>query len=180
MRCMQTGLLSYGQAEGGASHLEDSDDSRLNQATLTEDDEDRVVNGLEEEDLEEDDFMDEDEGEGEGNDAGLDGMMFPPQPVVRPHRYCLNCTGRVPLDRDLCFNCGHAASADAELFLLSAPPPPEDYPVPGNKRVALLFDERMELHDEARVRGAPHPERPDRIRAVVARLMSTGLNGEIC
>lgn len=97
------------------------------------------------------------------------------EPVVRPHRYCLNCTGRVLLDQDLCRNCGHLASADAELLLLSSPPPPESDHPGGDGRVALLFDERMELHDEIKKMGCPHPERPDRIRAVVARLLATGL-----
>ena len=41
--------------------------------------------------------------------------------------------------------------------------------------VALVFDERMQLHAECRAR--PHPERPDRIKAVIARLMSSGLAG---
>jgi hypothetical protein len=41
--------------------------------------------------------------------------------------------------------------------------------------VALVWDERMELHEEAVPEregdgGGPHPERPDRIRAVMARL----------
>ena len=40
---------------------------------------------------------------------------------------------------------------------------------------ALVFDERMQLHAESRLR--PHPERPDRIKAVVARLMASGLAG---
>lgn len=117
-----------------------------------------------------------DEGMGEGNNDGLGVFM----PVFRPHRYCRNCTGRVPLDEDLCYNCGHLASADAELVLLSAPPPIEpNHPPPGGDgRIALLFDERMELHDEVKAKGSPHPERPDRIRAVVARLMTTGLKDQ--
>ena len=41
----------------------------------------------------------------------------------------------------------------------------------------LVFDERMQAHEEGR--GSPHPERPDRIRAVVARLLSSGLAGAL-
>ena len=39
----------------------------------------------------------------------------------------------------------------------------------------LAYDERMTLHREDA--AMPHPERPDRIRAVIARLMSSGLAG---
>lgn len=45
----------------------------------------------------------------------------------------------------------------------------------GEPQTVLVFDERMEAHEEGR--GSPHPERPDRIRAVVARLLSSGLAG---
>ena len=39
----------------------------------------------------------------------------------------------------------------------------------------LAFDERMTMHCEQS--SAPHPERPDRIRAVIARLQASGLAG---
>ena len=39
----------------------------------------------------------------------------------------------------------------------------------------LAFDERMTMHAEQS--SAPHPERPDRIRAVIARLQASGLAG---
>ncbi len=41
----------------------------------------------------------------------------------------------------------------------------------------LAYDERMTLHREDAT--MPHPERPDRIRAVIARLMSSGLAGAL-
>ena len=71
--------------------------------------------------------------------------------------------------------CHRDASEDEQLFshtLVEAVPAQPQ--VLG--RTALVFDERMQLHAEASSR--PHPERPDRIRAVIARLMSSGLAGE--
>ena len=44
----------------------------------------------------------------------------------------------------------------------------------------LAYDERMLLHRDESARGSPHPERPDRIRAVMARLERAGLTGVIC
>lgn len=43
----------------------------------------------------------------------------------------------------------------------------------GSAQTALVYDERMERHVEGR--HQPHPERPDRIRAVMARLLASGL-----
>lgn len=155
------------EAIDDALPLDDSDDNDnsklgLRQAPLTEEGE-----GI----VEEEDSMHE--GEGEGGNNGLD--MFIPV-IRRSHRFCLNCTGRVPLDEDLCNHCGHLSSADAELILLSSPPASESLPAKFNDdKVALLFDERMELHDETLRTGSPHPERPDRIRAIMAKLMNTGL-----
>ena len=76
---------------------------------------------------------------------------------------------------DLCEDCGHSAAMDASLFSAEA----SGAPCPSHsmeQMVALLYDERMELHVEGG--HTPHPERPDRIRAVVARLLASGLGGE--
>ena len=43
------------------------------------------------------------------------------------------------------------------------------------QKVALVWDERMELHEEGKV--CPHPERPDRVRAVMSRLLASQLAG---
>ena len=51
---------------------------------------------------------------------------------------------------------------------LTARPPPS--------LTGLAFDERMTMHAEQS--SAPHPERPDRIRAVIARLQASGLAGD--
>ena len=77
-------------------------------------------------------------------------------------------------------DCGHDPADDAALFdcgaagaLLPAGAPASD--ASDVLATVLVFDERMEAHEEGR--GSPHPERPDRIRAVVARLLSSGLAG---
>ncbi|KAF5828660.1 hypothetical protein DUNSADRAFT_17276 [Dunaliella salina] len=43
------------------------------------------------------------------------------------------------------------------------------------RRIALVWDERMELHEEGKV--VPHPERPDRVRAVMSRILASNLAG---
>jgi hypothetical protein len=77
-------------------------------------------------------------------------------------------------------DCGHDPADDAALFDCGAAGAllPVGAPVGDAADVqptVLVFDERMEAHEEGR--GSPHPERPDRIRAVVARLLSSGLAG---
>ncbi|KAL0025680.1 hypothetical protein WJX77_003831 [Trebouxia sp. C0004] len=87
-----------------------------------------------------------------------------------PSRHCINCMSRMYLGDVLCMDCGHAPSQDDELFdqrqscdvAASAP-----------ERVVLAYDERMTLHVEGQ--GSSHPERPDRIRAVMARLTASGI-----
>ena len=69
--------------------------------------------------------------------------------------------------------CERDSADDTELFSHATVSQPAA--VAASAATALIFDERMELHADSSVR--PHPERPDRIRAVVARLMSTALSG---
>jgi hypothetical protein len=77
-------------------------------------------------------------------------------------------------DEELCEDCGHCPSQDDALF--AAIQMQSSSAARNEQRVALLYDERMELHVEGG--ASPHPERPDRIRAVMARLLSTGLGGD--
>ena len=44
-------------------------------------------------------------------------------------------------------------------------------------KVMLVHDNRLVEHEEGK--SSPHPERPDRITAVVARLMKSGLAGKL-
>ena len=57
----------------------------------------------------------------------------------------------------------------------SPPLPSPPLPPQGDALAVLCWDERMELHEE----GGPsmHPERPDRVRAVMARLQAAQLAG---
>ena len=69
-------------------------------------------------------------------------------------------------------DCGHAPSQDDELFDQRQSP---DAAASAQQRVVLAYDERMTLHVEGQ--GSSHPERPDRIRAVMARLTASGITG---
>ena len=71
-------------------------------------------------------------------------------------------------------DCGHDAVNDEALF--SSTPRIGEAPArPPPGLTGLAFDERMTMHAEQS--SAPHPERPDRIRAVIARLQASGLAG---
>ena len=108
-------------------------------------------------------------------DAGC-SEMDEGQPAAGNGRFCINCTGRMAADEDPCEDCGHCPSKDEDLFSAAPSSSQHREAVGCGQKVALLYDDRMELHDEGG--RTPHPERPDRIRAVVARLLSTGLGGE--
>ena len=43
--------------------------------------------------------------------------------------------------------------------------------------VALVWDERMEMHEEGKV--CPHPERPDRVRAIMSCILASNLAGAL-
>lgn len=85
--------------------------------------------------------------------------------------------------------CGHNMLTDAALVSaevpmpeiapaadddMDAPPPPQPQR-PHSNATVLCYDERMTEHEEGKPN--PHPERPDRIRAVMARLKRQGLLG---
>lgn len=69
-------------------------------------------------------------------------------------------------------DCGHEPTHDDELFDHR---PSSQATAPPAQRVMLAYDERMTLHVEGRC--STHPERPDRIKAVMARLTASGLTG---
>ena len=76
--------------------------------------------------------------------------------------------------QSLAQDCGHDAVNDEALFSSAARrgEPPARLPA---GMTGLAFDERMTMHSEQS--STPHPERPDRIRAVIARLQASGLAG---
>ena len=70
-------------------------------------------------------------------------------------------------------DCGHDPVNDEQLFS-------EGTSLTGamssaHRQCVLAWDERMAEHAEGGTH--PHPERPDRVRAVIARLLSCGLAG---
>lgn len=74
-------------------------------------------------------------------------------------------------------DCGHDAINDDALFSSTARLG-EQPAQPSSGVTGLAFDERMTMHAEQS--AALHPERPDRIRAVIARLQASGLAGALC
>ena len=94
--------------------------------------------------------------------------------LLNAHHALVAITCTSSPDQLLLQSCQREAADDDGLFAHSL----GQLAVPASTArggVALVFDERMQLHAECRPR--PHPERPDRIRAVIARLMSSGLAG---
>ena len=99
-------------------------------------------------------------------------------------RFCINCT--CDLLGDECMACGHTADCDQQLLNaggLDDPSSPAAAALEAASRqlssmqqVALIWDERMELHEEAGG-SSPHPERPDRVRTIMARLLASRLAG---
>ncbi|CAD7702301.1 unnamed protein product [Ostreobium quekettii] len=83
--------------------------------------------------------------------------------------YCLNCSER--RHGDVCETCGHDAAVDP---LTVAPVVDYAWRRPDVDRdVAIVYDDRMTMHQKGN--SSPHPERPDRLRAIMSRLLSSGL-----
>ncbi len=127
--------------------------------------------------------------------------------TLRPERWCALCGHHADDDEGL-FDARPAHVQQRELLAargLLAPPPsltasaglahhcaaPQLPAAPaaaaaaasssaggGGGKVVLVYDERMEQHEEGA--SQPHPERPDRVRAVMARLLASGLASESC
>lgn len=87
-------------------------------------------------------------------------------------RFCTNCTARIY--GHVCDDCGHCTEQDAQIFDANRSSAAD---AGAAQQIALLWDERMALHEEGK--SCPHPERPDRIKAVMARLLSSGLSGMV-
>lgn len=88
--------------------------------------------------------------------------------------FCLNCTSRLSDDDPVCEICGHSSDQNALIFNPSASHLHLSSETHQQGLIALLYDERMVLHYEGEA-SQPHPERPDRIRAVMARLLASGI-----
>ncbi|CAN6213188.1 unnamed protein product [Urochloa humidicola] len=109
-----------------------------------------------------------------------DSDWDPASSLVVTRWFCLNCTMPNVDEVTNCMNChelkgsgvsGYDAfkSQIAQAALVS--PDTELPPV----STAIGFDERMLLHSELEVKPNPHPERPDRLRAIAASLVAAGI-----
>ncbi|CAH9143895.1 unnamed protein product [Cuscuta epithymum] len=107
--------------------------------------------------------------------------------------FCINCT-MVNLSNVVhCYACGeHKGSGIVSLGCFASPLMPEgdiaaleldatEKPKGSFQKgfpsdsTMVGFDERMLLHDEVEMKSHPHPERPDRLRAIAASLASAGI-----
>ena len=86
------------------------------------------------------------------------------------------CCGATPVLPAL-QGCSHDALQDGSIFSTASQPGQREVSPEGT---VLAYDERMLLHRDESARGSPHPERPDRIKAVMARLERAGLTGGVC
>jgi len=114
-----------------------------------------------------------------------DSDWDPASSLVMNRWFCLNCT--LPnVDAVMyCLNCHELKGSGvdgydafktqiAEAALVS--PDTELSEV----STAIGFDERMLLHSELEVKPNPHPERPDRLRAIAASLSAAGIFPSKC
>jgi hypothetical protein len=107
---------------------------------------------------------------GAGYESGDDMDMLAVQ-------HCTNCTGT--LWGHICMDCGHMPAHDADIFqpTIASTTALHRPRLQGDALTVIAWDERMELHEEAGASASMHPERPDRVRAVMARLQAAELAG---
>jgi len=109
-----------------------------------------------------------DDLDGHEDEAAWDPRL--PAPV-----YCTNCTARLIIS-DRCSDCGHSNDQDSELLTCSAVSADTSTDAAADGSCPLIiWDDSMLLHEEGK--QEPHPERPDRLRAVIAQLQGSGLTG---
>ncbi|XP_078431588.1 histone deacetylase 15 [Wolffia australiana] len=100
--------------------------------------------------------------------------------------FCVNCTMGNFDDVCYCDSCGEHREYKVLTHDCSASDSAEDTnpfkldlkgrsPGMDPEGTAIGFDERMLLHFEVEMKFHPHPERPDRLRAIVASLSAAGL-----
>lgn len=73
----------------------------------------------------------------------------------------------------ICMLCGHDARLDACDFPTSISSSISTATSSSCSDVLLAYDDRMNFHSKGV--GSPHPERPDRLRAVMSKLLASGL-----
>ncbi|XP_057416013.1 histone deacetylase 15 isoform X2 [Lotus japonicus] len=131
-------------------------------------------------------FDDDDE-----DDIDWEPVPVPLEEVVEVTKWvCKNCTGISLSHYDCCMICGeHKDSKIVSRGFFASPFAQDDDSAvvqsnakdvssqesAANSSTAIGFDERMLLHEEADKKSHPHPERPDRLRAIAASLARAGI-----
>ncbi|KAI5062795.1 hypothetical protein GOP47_0021342 [Adiantum capillus-veneris] len=146
------------------------------------------------------------EHEGDWNNEEEDKDWDPDENVeVLVEWFCINCTDSNSEDESHCKQCGEHRNSGilkrgflASIYLpenvtesriepgatedkpfLPSPPLWTSQTEPSS--TAICSDERMLLHSEVRIKSHPHPERPDRLRAIMGGFDAAGLlSGRCC
>eukprot|EP00899_Mesostigma_viride_P015386 jgi/Mesvir1/23849/Mv10652-RA.1 len=109
-------------------------------------------------------FGSDDEDDDDSSDGDwMPGANLPDENITW---HCTNCTQGNEEDDSECDACG--MKRDEPLFPTSEQPAEIARPI-----IAIGYDERMQLHKEGKVE--PHPERPDRLAAIHAKLQAAGI-----
>ncbi|XBH89791.1 hypothetical protein VPH35_081613 [Triticum aestivum] len=121
------------------------------------------------------------------NDEEDDDIDWEPSARLAENRwFCLNCTMPNLDEVKHCLNChelkGSEVAAGYDVFkthiaraaLVSADT------ASVLVSTAIGFDERMLLHSEMEIKPNPHPERPNRLRAIAASLAAAGIFPSKC
>lgn len=94
---------------------------------------------------------------------------------------CLHPAGVLPLTSVAKSGCIYftvwRATCLRACSMHACPSHPLSTDLQGDALTVIAWDERMELHEEAGASASMHPERPDRVRAVMARLQVRGGRG---
>ncbi|KAM0852262.1 hypothetical protein ACQ4PT_051863 [Festuca glaucescens] len=120
------------------------------------------------------------------NDEEEDDIDWEPSARLVENRwFCLNCTVPNMDEVTHCQNCHELKGSEvagyddfkthiAQTALVSADTASQLV------STAIGFDERMLLHSEIEIKPNPHPERPDRLRAIAASLAAAGIFPSKC
>ncbi|MCO5576292.1 hypothetical protein L7F22_030101 [Adiantum nelumboides] len=143
------------------------------------------------------------EHEGDWDNEDEDKDWDPDENVeVLAEWFCTNCTDSNSEEESHCKQCGeHRKSGILNCGFLAPmrlpgnvsesrtepegnpllPSPPPWTPQTEQSSTAIGVDERMLLHSEVRRKSHPHPERPDRLRAILGGFDAAGLlSGHCC
>uniref|UniRef100_M4E0N2 histone deacetylase n=1 Tax=Brassica campestris TaxID=3711 RepID=M4E0N2_BRACM len=124
--------------------------------------------------------------EDEEDDSDWEPLQQQMMPVEFVKWGCVNCTMSNPGDMVHCHICGEHKESGILRHGYLASPFFKDTGLAeveekcggsssATSSTAVGFDERMLLHSEFEVKAQPHPERPDRLRAIAASLATAGV-----